>query len=283
MNVNNTMMEQHEKISSQSSWITVEQQISSPETLNLSSEENNFGSMALDDFLGETFSKRNSPGSENEAKGGKSIVLPMWAQEGLVQRDIEYLGSAISVLHDFHENRNLQKEVDKAEKEAFGEQDLQHLWHRNILKRHHHRLYKCQETMSVYNSGHNSKQKPEEGSIKRPPTTQNFSAWIQICDKEKSEELFIKASRCYKHRIKVHYEDHQIPYELHRQSDSSVFHEVNIKIFFAIIIETLLDSDSCKFRGSRTGCRCGCGGEPEYLQLYFKQINPAIGLNLILH
>lgn len=31
-------------------------------------------------------------------------------------------------------SRYLQKEVDKAEKEAFGDQDLQHLRHRNILK-----------------------------------------------------------------------------------------------------------------------------------------------------
>lgn len=50
--------------------------------------------MTLDDFLGETFSKSNSAGSENEAKGGKGIVLSMWAQEGLVQVGTERLSNA---------------------------------------------------------------------------------------------------------------------------------------------------------------------------------------------
>lgn len=50
--------------------------------------------MALDDFLGETFSKSNSLGSENEAKGGKSIILSMWAQEGLVQMGTQRLSNA---------------------------------------------------------------------------------------------------------------------------------------------------------------------------------------------
>lgn len=49
--------------------------------------------MALDDFLGETFSRNNSPGSENEAKGGKNIVLSMWAQEELVQMGTERLSN----------------------------------------------------------------------------------------------------------------------------------------------------------------------------------------------
>ncbi|CAM9227692.1 unnamed protein product, partial [Bubo scandiacus] len=76
----------------------------------------------------------------------------------------KYFSSAITVLHYLHENSIKSIETSRqSRKKAFGEQDLQHLWHRNILKQHHHRLYKHQETRFVYLSGHNSEQKPSEG------------------------------------------------------------------------------------------------------------------------
>lgn len=63
---------------------------------SLSNEENHAGCLALADFLGETFGKSNSPGSENEVGGWGVVtfVLSVWAQEALVQMGTGRLSNA---------------------------------------------------------------------------------------------------------------------------------------------------------------------------------------------